>query len=511
MSTPAAASATTAPQSEARLAAWLRRLPSPLAIFAAALGGVLVGITVTKGVQDPDFFWHVAAGKLIAETGRVPNTDPFSFTWNGMPWTPHEWLSELLIYCLVSGIGRIGALFAFGLFPAAIVAVQAAMLARQGVGVRAFAGPAVLIGLVVTPYVTLRPQAVSWLLLSVLLWALLSLRAEHPRRALLLIPFFVLWANLHGVYVIGLGVVATYTLFTLLGRTPMSSQWRWMIGAAVGYLAAGMLTPAGPIGVLYPFRYIELSDWGLANIQEWQSPSFHEPAHWAFLALIVAVGLNKGRATPGWLVMLSWVGIAMGLVALRNVPVAAVFCLPTLALGVESRLRARAARKAAEPRPMPASRALGRRLMELGAAVVVVAGAMVVLVPRGLEHSIDENIAERFPVPAVARLLEVEPDARVLAEYGWGGYVINRMYEAGGRVFVDGRNDMYDQQILDDYDAIKDADPGWEALANRYGVTALLLSPERTVTRGPAASAGWCEVYRDDTQVLYLRSCPEEG
>ena len=44
-----------------------------------------------------------------------------------------------------------------------------------------------------------------------------------------------------------------------------------------------MVTPAGPIGILYPFRYVELSDWGLANIQEWQSPSFHEPAHWAFL------------------------------------------------------------------------------------------------------------------------------------------------------------------------------------------------------------------------------------
>ncbi len=63
----------------------------------------------------------------------------------------------------------------------------------------------------------------------------------------------------------------------------------------------------------------------------------------------------------------------------------------------------------------------------------------------------------------------------MLADYGWGGYVIHELYQSGGRVFVDGRNDMYDQQVLEDYDAIKNADPGWEALADRYGVEALLL------------------------------------
>ncbi len=49
-----------------RAAGWLRWLPSPIALLAVALGGVMLAITVTKGVQDPDFFWHIAAGKLIA-------------------------------------------------------------------------------------------------------------------------------------------------------------------------------------------------------------------------------------------------------------------------------------------------------------------------------------------------------------------------------------------------------------------------------------------------------------
>ena len=281
-----------------RAAERLARLPTPFWIFTLTVAGILVGITVAKGVQDPDFFWHVTAGQWIAEHGRVPNTDPFSFTWAGQPWTPHEWLSELLMFWLVSSVGRTGALFVFGLLPAAIVISQGLMLARQGVSLRAFALPAVLIGLVITPFVTVRPQAISWLLLSLLIWFLLELRPDKPWRALLLIPFFVLWANLHGVYVIGLGVVASYCLFTIIGRTPMSHAKRPMALAAIGCVLASAVTPAGPIGTLYPFRYVELSDWGLANIQEWQSPSFHEPRLWPFLVLIGWVGLERWPQHP---------------------------------------------------------------------------------------------------------------------------------------------------------------------------------------------------------------------
>ncbi|MEO8252259.1 MAG: hypothetical protein ABI578_07270 [Chloroflexota bacterium] len=486
-----------------RAAATLRRMPSPIVILALALGGVMFALTVVKGVQDPDFFWHLTTGKLIAETGRVPSTDPFSFTWFGKPWTPHEWLSELFIFRLVDGVGRIGALFVFGLFPPAIFGVLAAAFARQGARVLAIALPFALGAFALIPYVTLRPQAISWLMFAGLLWFLLEGRAEHPRRFLLLIPWFTLWANLHGLYVVGLGVVGIYMLFTLAGRTAMSPARWWVVAGMAGAIGAAMLTPAGPIGILYPFRYVQAGDWGLANIQEWQSPNFHEPAHLAFLALIVAVGLNGGRKTPGWLVALSWIGIAMGLLALRNVPVAVVLCMPTLVFGLDARLRARAERR--PPRPISPSRALGRRWMELATAIAIAIGSIAVLVPRDMNAATEMDLAERFPIKGVDQLLKLKPDANVLAQYGWGGYVIARMHDHGGRVFVDGRNDMYSQQVLEDYSAIRAADPGWEILVARYGVEAILLPPDTTVTRGPAASAGWCEILRDKVEVLYLK------
>ena len=319
---------------------------------------------------------------------------------------------------------------------------------------------------------------------------------------LLALPLFVLWTNLHGLYIVGIGVVGAYGLFTLLGRTALAGHRRWAVAAVALAVVGAMLTPAGPLGVLYPLRYGQ--EWGLANIQEWQSPDFHSPAHWPLIALIVALILNGGRATSGWLQLVAYVGTVMALVALRNGPVAAVLAVPTLALGLEDRLRGW--RRA--PRQLRPREALGRRVIEVVVAVAIAAAGFAIFLPQAMGTTQEEQQMDAgYPVQAVDLLARDHPDARVLPEYGWGGYLIYRLYDDGGRVFVDGRNDMYAEQVLDDYTAISRADPGWEALADAYGVDAMLFPPSQPITRGPAEAAGWCEAFRDEDSVLMLREC----
>jgi hypothetical protein len=179
-----------------------------------------------------------------------------------------------------------------------------------------------------------------------------------------------------------------------------------------------------------------------------------------------------------------------------------------MALGMQSRLAARGWDVSRRKKPLPTSRALSRRVMELGTAVIVVIGAMFVLVPAGVGEGVTRNLEKRFPVAAMGVLRNANPQARVLADYGWGGYVIHELYATGGRVFVDGRNDMYDQHILEDYDSIREAEPNWRQLAASYGVNAIMVKPDAAITKGPAKDAGWCQAFRDDTQVLYLPTCP---
>ena len=78
---------------------------------------------------------------------------------------------------------------------------------------------------------------------------------------------------------------------------------------------------------------------------------------------------------------------------------------------------------------------------------------------------------------------------------------------ARGLQDTDGRMHKYGGSVLDDYSTVVAVDAGWEKLVDRYGVEALLLRVDTPLIRGPAQADGWCEAYRDDLQVLLLKSC----
>ena len=218
------------------------------------------------------------------------------------------------------------------------------------------------------------------------------------------------------------------------------------------------------------------------------------------MLLILAVLANGMRATPGWLNVLAILGVLGALLATRNVPIAGLVTMPTLILGLSDRLPARAT--------PPASVQTGRRMMEIGLATTVLVATAIIL-PRLPAVAGDEVIPRSFPVAAVDRLADLQPNARVFAEYGWGGYVIYRLYDEGARVFVDGRNDMYDEPILEAFVAIRNAEPGWEAILERYGgVDAILVPPAAALARAGSASREWCVAHADEVATLLLRDCP---
>ena len=68
-----------------------------------------IGIMLRNGVlMDPDTGWHIASGDLIRELGRMPASDPWSFTAGDYPWVDMSWAYDVLLSFVHSAGGLPG-------------------------------------------------------------------------------------------------------------------------------------------------------------------------------------------------------------------------------------------------------------------------------------------------------------------------------------------------------------------------------------------------------------------
>ncbi len=89
---------------------------------------------------------------------------------------------------------------------------------------------------------TLRPQVFSMLLFAALLALLNAASRGRPRLLLWLPVLFAVWANTHGGWLVGAGVLLLWCAGSLATRT---FPWPWLCGGAVLAIAGTLATPYG--------------------------------------------------------------------------------------------------------------------------------------------------------------------------------------------------------------------------------------------------------------------------
>lgn len=175
----------------------MRNHYSPPALNALLLLFIL-NFTI-QPLTEPDFGWHLRAGLDLLQQGwTLPQLDPYSHTMPDWPWVEHAWLTDVLVAAVYQSTGGLGVMLLFG-----IVAAGAWLIASSLAPVPVHVGwmAAALSLWVALPYLGARTQLISLLGLAILLYIL----SRQDRRWWLAIPpMFLLWANLHGGFTIGL-------------------------------------------------------------------------------------------------------------------------------------------------------------------------------------------------------------------------------------------------------------------------------------------------------------------
>jgi hypothetical protein len=107
-----------------------------------------------------------------------------------------------------------------------------------------------------------------------------------------------------------------------------------------------------------------------------------------------------------------------------------------------------------------------------------------------------------FPEAAVQRLSALPP-GRLVNPYSWGGYLIWKLPEFP--VSIDGRADMYGDELLDEALVVERLQPGWRDFLEDNDVRYVLAPIKRPLAEAVRLLSGWRIVYEDSEAILFER------
>ena len=468
--------------------------PGPLVAWSAV---AIAAIVVGWSLPIDDFWLSIASGRAIAEGERIDAALPFSWTDEVAGALNPQWGSQVLL----GAHGSVGV----------ALAVNASLLAAgMGLSVlratRRASGMAVSVALLLVlaalaPHLLARAQSFSIALFPL---ALLLLDRYTTRRWLPVAYglLMVVWANLHGGFVIGqLAAVVWLVAAVLERRKP------WVSAAVV--VAAALAPLANPVGpALLAYAYGQPATSVVTSISvEWQ-PSWPWIAvampFWGILLAFVA-GRVRGRpranGSPLADVLLASLLGLLAISAIRHIPWFLLAALPILAADVDRGLRAlpRVAQALRGFPPGLSPPRVWRTLGALGVLVLVFQVARPAL-PAGLARLTPDE-----PAAAADELATLARDGdRVLNEQVWGGYLAHRMWPQL-ETAMDGRLEIRSRSTWDSYFSLMQARDDPSAVLAERGVGWALIGVDRGPLRGELEGAGW-EVLRDDGYAVLLRA-----
>lgn len=476
----------------------IKNLHVKLPELTIAAGFVLLFLVLsTYPLADGDFFWHIHSGKQILADHKLPDRDTFSFTTGRFVENQgadqrisvilkQYWLAQILLFELYDQFGTTAIVMLRVLVFIAILAI----LYRWGKS----RAPALVSGFftiltasLLLEYPTERPQLFTFLLTVVILWVLEKVRCdEHWRRgaAILLLPgLMLLWGNLHGGYLLGVGFCLIYLVGHCLG--PLQ-------GRPVDRRALLILLLASGIAFVNPCGFkLAASFWStdkdyLAMVYENISPiaAFRHGdyfgAYWAGVLLLAGsfAVLRRRMALEHGMILICV--LVLSLSGLRYM-IFLLMCFP-LYIGAYA------------------------ALSRWQSVVAISLSLLIFLATANFSAAGRFGLSGSFPRQAAEFMREKLPGKNIYNHYDWGGY-LGFMLPAN-KVFIDGRGLV--PAVVREYNAIEAADGYREKLA-LFGAETIIM-PGVSAGSGrifPLVKAlysdpGWQLVYWDEAALVFV-------
>jgi tetratricopeptide (TPR) repeat protein len=473
--------------------------PAPPAWLIPALALGAAGLAWFRSA-DPDFWFHLAAGRSILAHGLPAREAWCLAARGGPPWVP-EWLFEVSLH-LARAVGGDLAIAAWRALCAGGAVLLALGLVRSAGG---WSWAALLLAPLVLAVGRLRMVArgEQWFALGAIafLAAFEAARRGRADRTRWLPILQLVWANSHSSWVFGPLIAALYAAAEAIAarreraRRPRARRFAFV---ALALLAASALTPQPLLTLAHPLRFAltargDPMTSSIEELQPWSWSGFTGDPYTGVLLLAVAAlaagGRRALRGSPP-LALAALAALLLGMRMLRFQPVAALVAWPALALALE-----------------PAGRAWARALpLAVGVAAAAAGVAWTVRDAPRTRPGVAPEWGS-FPVRAVALADSFGLEGPVLNTFEYGGYILWARGDAHPPL-IDGRA-LGSAEFRSRF-ARAPGDPlAQDSLLAMWPFTHALLRPPREVDDRLAARLArrpdWALVFTDDAACLLVR------
>ncbi len=488
---------------------------------------------------DPDFGWRYKVGEIITHKG-IPRSDPFTYTMPSFPFVDHAWMFSLLTY-LTYRIFQNSLLSLFLVFlvffsiSISNMRVEKSNTENSGFNemFEKWINPLTISAVsFLFLFFSVRAQIVSWFLFAVLNTILFG-KDLYVRYKYFLPLLFLLWANLHGGYALGLMEFLYFVVFRIFISKKGHSREAFI------FIISIVLTLVTPYGIS-GWREVSSSIFDSRlrwSIAEWMpSVTFFDISMAFFIALSLTMIYFRRKSIPKIQKFLFYGLLLFGLSSRRNLPYFFIYALPLAINSISNFYNEIRKDRVAEERFNIFFSAL--RIFAIAALLFQLYSNFW----RGIiVSSSGDKMAGFYPKKAVLYLKGREIEGEIFSNYGWGGFLIWQL--PGKKVFIDGRMPSWKNtkardpretlSAYDDYLNILKGETDFNSLSDKYNIEYVLWvvdrpgffkdieekvrsmgilgqKKERFVFAKYLEENGWVIVYQDDNALIFKRFSSEK-
>jgi hypothetical protein len=480
---------------------------------------VIIGVFAfvsTHPIRPHDFWWHMALGREILDSGHIPDVDTFSYTATGRPYPSYQafWLMDVILYQVYMAGGAELIVFFHSI---AITTAYAALMwlgHRLAGSWRTAALSTLFSAALGLNDFNVRPQAIAFPIAAVFMLAMHQYDATHRRGWLVVFPVgMLIWVNSHGTFPLGLLLISLWLVnsfwraFVSGGRSARAA-----VAPGVALVMAALASLLNPRGIS-TFSYVSgmSSNPTIQNmVPEWAPPAFTTLTGQLFLTGLLAVAtlLAISPKRPSPFQLLSFIAFAgLGLRTTRGAIWFGLVMDPVLADHTAALTRETRRWLYQKRGALPRSNSRGNPILNLAMIAILCLGGLISL--PWLKHKLPLPpqkagvISSETPLAATEHLLAARLPGPVFHAMSFGSYLIWQA-QPDYPVFVDSRIELYTPKTWYDYINISSAADNWESLLNKYGIKTLMLGTgeQPALIEATLKSPNWEAIYSDDSAVI---------